>query len=196
MITFATRNTLAAAFLMAPLLAYAGTSVDARTRSLPGDQAKDGINVLSHVSLAGESAGRMLTAMHWRKHYLYVELATRPVLLEIDVSDAAKPAIVGELPLAKGDTHVGVVVGNTMLVTDSEDVAAAKPPRSVKVINFAEAANPKVVREFANVTGFLRDAGRGLVYVFNDAGLWVLRETPAPDDELQRQYDHDVLYNH
>jgi hypothetical protein len=150
------------------------------------------------VSLAGEAAGRMLTAVHWRKHYLYVELATRPVLLEIDVSDAARPAIVGELPLAKGDpdAHVGLVVGSTMLVTDSEDTAASKPPRSVKVINFAEAANPKVVREFANVTGFLRDADRGLVYVFNDAGLWVLRETPAPDDELQRQYDHDVLYNH
>jgi hypothetical protein len=138
----------------------------------------------------------MLTAVHWRKQYLYVELSTRPVLLEIDVSDAAKPAIVGELPLARGDTHVGMVVGNTMLVTDSEDVAAPKPPRSVKVINFAEAANPKVVREFANVTGFLRDANRGLVYVFNDAGLWVLREAPAPDEELQRQYDHDVLYNH
>jgi hypothetical protein len=196
MTTIALRNTLMAALLMAPLLAHAGTSVDARPRPLSGDQTKDGINLLSHVSLAGESAGRMLTALHWRKHYLYVELATRPVLLEIDVSDAARPAIVGELPLAKGDTHVGVVVGNTMLVTDSEDAAAPKPPRSVKVINFAEAANPKVVREFANVTGFLRDANRGLVYVFNDAGLWVLRETPAPDEEIQRQYDRDVLYNH
>jgi hypothetical protein len=194
--TIPPRNTLTAALFMAPLLAYAGSSVDARPRSLSGDQTKDGINVLSHVSLAGESAGRMLTAVHWRKHYLYVELATRPVLLEIDVSDAAKPAIVGELPLAKGDTYVGVVVGNTMLVTDSEDTAVPKPPRSVKVINFAQAANPTVVREFANVTGFLRDANRGLVYVFNDAGLWVLRETPARDEELQRQYDHDVLSNH
>jgi hypothetical protein len=196
MITITPRNTLTATLLMVPLLGYAGSSVDAGPRSLSGDRTKDGINVLSHISLAGESAGRMLTAVHWRKQYLYVELSTRPVLLEIDVSDAAKPAIVGELPLAKGDTHVGMVVGNTMLVTDSEDVAAPKPPRSVKVINFAEAANPKVVREFANVTGFLRDANRGLVYVFNDAGLWVLREAPAPDEELQRQYDHDVLYNH
>jgi len=194
--TITLRKMFTAALLLAPLVAYAGTSVDARPRPLSGDPTKDGINVLSHVSLAGESAGGMLTAVKWRKHYLYVELATRPVLLEIDVSDAARPAIVGELPLAKGDNHVGVVVGNTMLVTDSEDAAAPKPPRSVKVINFTEAANPKIVREFANVTGFLRDASRGLVYVFNDAGLWVLRETPAPDEELQRQYDHDVLYNH
>src|SRR5271156_1621900 len=119
MMTNTPRNILTAALLMAPLLANAGSSVDARSQSFSGDRAKDGINVLSHVSLPGESAGRMLTAVHWRKQYLYVELATRPVLLEIDVSDAAKPAIVGELPLAKGDTHVGVVVGNTMLVTDS-----------------------------------------------------------------------------
>lgn len=192
MIIIAPRSVLAAALLMAPLAAVAGSSVDARS----ANQTKDGISVVSHVSLAGESAGRMVTSVYWRKQYLYVELATRPVMLEVDVSDAARPAIVGELPLAKGDTHVGMVVGNTMLVTDSEDAAAPKPPRSVKVINFAEAANPKVVREFANVTGFLRDANRGLVYVFNDAGLWVLRETPAPDQELQKQYDRDLLYNH
>ena len=89
-----------------------------------------------------------------------------------------------------------LVVGNSMLVTDSEDTAAQKTPRSVKVMNFAEAANPRVVQEFANVTGFLRDANRGLVYVFNNAGLWILRESPAPDEELQKQYEHDVLYNH
>jgi hypothetical protein len=197
MITVHLKNALAVG-LMAPFLACAGTSVEARPRPLPGDQAKDGINVVSHLSLREESAGRLLTTVHWRKHYLYVELASRPVVLEIDVSDAARPAIVGELPLSKGgpDSHVDLVVGNSMLVTDSEDTAAQKTPRSVKVMNFAEAANPRVVQEFANVTGFLRDANRGLVYVFNNAGLWILRESPAPDEELQKQYEHDVLYNH
>jgi len=56
MITVHLKNALAVG-LMAPFLACAGTSVEARPRPLPGDQAKDGINVVSHLSLREESAG-------------------------------------------------------------------------------------------------------------------------------------------
>jgi hypothetical protein len=63
------------------------------------------------------------------------------------------------------------------------------------LVSFADPAHPKVVRQFSGVTCLLKDSARSLIYLTNGEGLWVLRESPATDIELQKQYEHDVIYN-
>jgi hypothetical protein len=41
----------------------------------------------------------------------------------------------------------------------------------------------------------LKDTSRGLIYLVNSDGLWVLRLEPAADIQLQKAYEHYVLYN-
>lgn len=48
------------------------------------------------------------------------------------------------------------------------------------------------VRKFKNVSALRTDEGRGPIYVVNQDGLWILREKPAPDKELEREYSEYV----
>jgi hypothetical protein len=86
-----------------------------------------------------------------------------------------------------------VVVGNAVLLADTQP--ATHVPSSISIMSFANPADPKIVRQFKNVTGFLIDSRRGLIYVVNSEGLWILRENPGRDLELEKQYDHELLYN-
>ena len=44
-----------------------------------------------------------------------------------------------------------------------------------------------MARQFSGVTSMLKDTSRGLVYLANAEGLWVLRLDPAADAELQKE---------
>ena len=156
----------------------------------------NGVEVIGHVAFQqGDTAKHLLPYAQGRKSYLYVQLASRPALVAIDVTHAAKPAVASEVALPAGTG--GVVVGNSALLPETEDGGSGATPRSVTVMNLADAAHPKVVRQFDNVSGFLKDQARGLIYVVNDDGLWILHAAPSPDEQLlQRQYAHDVIYAH
>jgi hypothetical protein len=117
------------------------------------------------------------------------------VLLRVDVTDAAKPRMLGELPLSgTAGAHLDTVVGDAVMLTDAGP-APVRVPRSVQLMSFADPSHPKLVREFVNVTGFLKDDARGLVYLFNDTGLWILQQRSGPDLELLEQYQREVFYN-
>ena len=42
----------------------------------------------------------------------------------------------------------------------------------------------------------LEDSSRGLIYLANTEGLWVLRPVPATDTELEKEYEEYILYSH
>jgi len=67
--------------------------------------------------------------------------------------------------------------------------------QTVTVLSFADPEHPTVARQFSGVTFMLKDASRGLIYLVNSDGLWVLRVEPATDIQLQKEYEHYVLYN-
>jgi hypothetical protein len=55
---------------------------------------------------------------------------------------------------------------------------------------------PRAERQFEGVTATLTDPYRGLIYLTNADGLWILRMEPATDVELEREYEKQILYNH
>jgi hypothetical protein len=153
----------------------------------------DQIEVIAHVAFDGTGVTQVTTGEHWRKNYLYLNSADK--ITVVDVTNGGRPSISHEyrhsLPAAQA--QVQVIVGNAALFADAPPAAHA--PSSISIMSFANPADPKLVRQFTKVTGFLIDSRRGLIYVVNNEGLWILRENPGRDLELEKQYDHELMYN-
>jgi len=41
-----------------------------------------------------------------------------------------------------------------------------------------------------------KDGGRGLIFVANADGIWILQQHLAQDPEVQKAYENYVLYSH
>jgi hypothetical protein len=61
-------------------------------------------------------------------------------------------------------------------------------------MDFSDPKNPKVAREFTGVTATSRDNQRGLIFVANPEGIWILRQHFAEDPDVQRAYEDYVIY--
>ena len=68
-------------------------------------------------------------------------------------------------------------------------------PETVQIISFADPAHPTVTREFNGVTAIGRDNQRGLVFLANSDGIWILREHLAEDPTVVQAYTDYVLYS-
>ena len=182
--------------LAVSLIAAPAGRAEPRQSLSPGG-AQDAISVIGHVELSGDSARWLLTGVHWRKNYLYLELADRRAMIAVDVTNAAKPVLAGEFspPDRIPNEHVAAVVGQAVLMTESAAESVFHSSGTVRVFSFADPAHPKLVREFTHVSAMLKDESRGLTYLTGDGGLWILLDRPARDLQLERQYDHDVGQN-
>jgi hypothetical protein len=160
--------------------------------------AADSIDVIGHLALANASVTSLKTSEHWRRQFLQLQDSTHRMLTLVDVTDATHPAIVKQLhlPTEPGDCTLAVMVGDVGLLTGTDTRLPETRMSSVSVVSFADPDHPATVRKFSNVSAFRTDEGRGLIYVVNQDGLWILREKPAPDKELEREYAQSVLYNH
>ena len=160
------------------------------------DVPQDRIDILSNVPIAGGPITRVTVTQHYSRSYLYVEHASH-VLTLLDVTDGKHPSVVGnfELPATESGS-VLTAAGDTALVSSDSTPPAALKTKTMTIVNFADRAHPQTVRQCANVNCTALDDHRGLVFVANDEGLWILHRNPAEDPEVQERYAHDVLYNH
>ena len=105
------------------------------------------------------------------------------------MTDPAKPRFDKQfkLPEPLDSVNLEALVGSTALLAgQSSQPAATVTPRSISIVSFADPANPRLVRQFANVTAIRVDPERGLIYLVNSDGLWVLRQHPARNLDLER----------
>lgn len=158
---------------------------------------QDQIEVIAHLrfpSVEGPVT-RLFTTQHYSRYYLYAEHASGYVSL-LDITNPKKPAVLAEIgfPADEKSSNLVAVTGNAALVTEDSASRAPQPPRTVRMLSFADPTHPKVVHEFRNVTDTAQDAQRGLVFLASsDGDLWILREHFAPDPELEKRWEHDVL---
>ena len=52
------------------------------------------------------------------------------------------------------------------------------------------------MREFTGVSAMSRDDRRGLIFVANSEGIWILQQRLAMDPEVMKEYDRTLLYAH
>jgi hypothetical protein len=167
-----------------------------KTKAKPENASQDRIDILANVAVTGGPIIRVSMTQHYSRSYLYLEHASRGLTL-IDVTDPRHPSIVTNLDLPASEAgSILTAAGDTALISSDATQPASSPNRTMSIVSFSDPAHPQTVRQFTNVTCTALDDRRGLIFVANDEGFWILHRNPAEDPEVQERYAHEVLYNH
>jgi hypothetical protein len=177
------------------------TAVQAKNKKVktPPKEPQDEIEVVGHIPLTNGPVRRFVSTQHYSSYYLYVEYAASKSATLIDVTKAARPMVLADVsfPSNGGDTSLFSVAGTAALVTEESGSAApASALQTIRIMDFSDPLHPKVAREFTGVTALSRDERRGLIFVANSEGAWILHQSFAEDPEVERAYAHHVLYDH
>jgi hypothetical protein len=161
--------------------------------------AKDEIQVVGHIPLTDGPVERFLTTQHYSSYYLYAEHETGDKVTLIDVTNTSRPAVLADMAYTPGggSGSMTVVAGTAALVSsENAPATAAQPLQTIRIMDFSDPQNPKVARQFTGVTAMSRDDRRGLIFVANADGIWILRQQLAEDPEVEKAYANYVLYSH
>jgi hypothetical protein len=138
------------------------------------------MGVIAHVQLDGGTATRMVLMEKNGKEYLYLGLASSSGVCVFDVTTPAAPRKLERFAGASGvQADEFQLVGDTLAVSShsgeptigSADAAA----RSVTILNMTDPTNPQPIQTFSNVTSVVTDNARGVIYLSNGEGLWVVQ---------------------
>jgi hypothetical protein len=185
--------------LLAWLLALS-TAVQAKSKKVKAGpkEPQDEIEVIGHIPLTNGPVRRFQTTQHYSSYYLYAEHDAGKSATLIDVTKATQPSVLADVsyPSSGASGSLFAVVGTAALVT--EEPGAALPvsaPQTIRIMDFSDLQHPKVAHEFAGVTAITRDERRGLIFLANPEGIWILHQTFAEDPEVQKAYYQHILYD-
>ena len=143
--------------------------------------------VIAHLALKEAPGSEMLLQTTGDKRYLYVQKASKQGFTVIDVTKPGFPSLVsrpmppsdapaGKLELVSPDIGLAEVPDK-----NSKDIIrnTDNPTETVRILDLSDPAHPKVLQTFTGVTSTLQDPGRGLIYLANNEGLWILNH-PRP----------------
>jgi hypothetical protein len=141
--------------------------------------------VIAHVQLSGGSPQQMFLQQVGRREYLYLQQASSRGFTGIDVSKPAKPKVVTHVPrenltlVASGlaiTEAPGSTAGGSSGAHENEEGTrgGGSVPQQIRVLDVSDPAHPRTVQNFTGVTSILPDDARGLVYVANGDGIWIL----------------------
>jgi hypothetical protein len=182
------------AVLGAIALPVAAQAKNKKTKAVAKDP-QDSIEVVGHIPAADGPVTRFLATQHYSSYYLYAEHQTGQGVTLIDVTKASKPAVLaGMAALPAGSDSLAVVAGTAALVSSTPTVSATPAAQTIRIMDFSDPLHPKVTREFSGVTATSRDDRRGLIYVANGEGIWILQQHLAEDPEVERAYANYVIY--
>jgi len=140
----------------------------------------------------------LLPTEHYGRYYLYVERQEGKEITVLDVTKAEVPFRVADVWYSTNGrpNHLLVATGTAALVTSCAGSPTEEAQESVRVVSFADPVHPRVTREFNHVTAIARDEARGLIFLANPEGIWVLQEHAALNPAVSKAYKDYVLYNH
>lgn len=198
-----TRSCLAPASLIfaAAVMIVTPRNTVANTKSKPTEVPA---KVIAHLPLDEASGNEMLLQTKGEKHYLYVQKASKLGFTVIDVTKPAAPSVV-KSTASSNDATAGKleVVSPDVGLAEVPDKSAKgvlrsaeSPTETVKVLDLSDPAHPKVLQTFTGVTSILPDGARGLIYLTNNDGLWILhhnREGLTPSKKKRPCTSEDAL---
>ena len=165
----------------------------------PKKEPQDQIEVVGHLVVANGQVTRFITTRHYSSFYLYVEYAASKTVTLVDMTRAAQPAVLADVsyPAGEGNAALFSVAGTAAIVTEGAASAVPTPAaQTVRIMDFSDPKQPKVAREFAGVTAISKDDQRGLSFLANPEGIWILHQSLALDPEIEKEYARHVLYDH
>ena len=129
-------------------------------------------NVVAHVQLSGGPVTRMLLVKKDGKEYLLVGLDSPISVAVFDVSNPGQPRSIDMTSGVAGTPTAEVkFVADTLTLFGGSDAGTAS------------ASNSKEMRSFSGVTASMKDKARGLIYVTNGDGLWIVKTKQKVEEE-------------
>ena len=159
--------------------------------------SQDRITVVAHVPLSGGAVTRFISTQHYDRSYVYAEHESGKSLTLIDVTNANRPEVLGEMAYPGSSTSASLLAatGNVALVSDSPAVETkAAAPQTLRIMDFSDPAHPVVAQEFKGITATSRDTGKNLILLANADGIWILQQHFGEDPAVDREYDYKVVY--
>jgi hypothetical protein len=188
---------LSSAVLLAGLIL--NPAAGAKNKKPKTPDPKDEIEVVGHIPLTDGPVKRFLATEHYSSFYLYAEHEAGGSVTLIDVTKTNQPAVLADVAYAPAGSsgNLTLVAGTAALVSSGPATAlAAAPLQTIRIMDFSDPLNPKVAREFTGVTAMSRDDRRGLIFVANGDGIWILQQHFALDPEVEKAYANYVVYSH
>ena len=190
------RMTIFILALMGVIALPVAAQAKGKKKKAPAKDPQDSIEVVGHIPSTGGPVTRFLTTQHYSSYYLYAEHDTGQAVTMIDVTKADKPHLLADVTgaLPGSSDSLAVVAGTAALVTSAPAASAPSLNQTIRIMDFSDPQHPKVTREFAGVTATTRDDRRGLIFVANSEGIWILQQHLAEDPEVEKAYANYVLY--
>jgi hypothetical protein len=130
-----------------------------------------------------------------KKRYLYIQQVGKEGYTVVDVTKPEQPTLqdrVAQPPKPSGEKVQMVGDGLALAETPESsgsgttrhelapakapsNASASRPTESVRVLDLSDPKNPRTLQTFDGVTSILADDARGLIYIANGQGLWVLQ---------------------
>lgn len=176
--------------------AYARDKKPKATPVLPND-VKDAIEVVGHIPSTGVPVTRFLSTQHYSSYYLYVEHEGGAGVSLIDVTKTGQPAVLADVAYFPGSGSENLLqVAGTAALVDSGVAAVSQPiaSQTLRIMDFSDPRHPKIAREFTGVTAIGGNDPRGLIYLANADGIWILKQHLAEDPAVEKAYANYVLY--
>lgn len=145
------------------------------------------VEVVAKLELSGSPVTNMVLVEKGRKQYLYIGRDAAAGLCIVDVTNARKARLVGRAASAVSPaTESKVSFDDTqamILIAPDRPAApqnAGPATHAVAILDVRDPSNPAVVRAFQGVTSIATDNVRGLLYVADGDGLWILEAKDNP----------------
>jgi len=138
------------------------------------------LGVIAHVQLDRGSATSMFLVQKNGRRYLYLGVGASS---SVCVFDVTTPAAAHRVERFEGAGNAQAaefqLVGDALSVSSRPSNAAVgsveTAQRSVTILNMTDPANPQTIQTFSGVTSTVSDDARGLIYLSNKEGLWVVQ---------------------
>jgi len=188
-------------FALVAGLLWLATAVQAKNKKIKAapKEPQDEIAVVGHIPLTTGPVRRFFITQHFSSSYLYAEHDAGKSVTLIDVTKVTQPLLLADVAnFSNGGSGSLVAVAGTAALVTAEPGAAVpvSTPQTIRIMDFSDPHHPMVAREFAGVTAISRDERRGLIFLANPEGIWILHQSFADDPEMQKAYTHHVLYDH
>jgi hypothetical protein len=185
------------ALLAAVMVATPAIPAKDKKAKTPPPAPKDEIQVVGHIPFMDGAVRRFVSTQHYSSFYLYAEHDAGKTVTLIDVTKTDRPSVLADVsyPSNAGSDSLIVVAGTAVLVSDGQPAASAAAPQTVRIMDFSDPENPRVAREFIGVTAMSRDDSRGLIFIANGDGIWILQQRLALDPAVEKAYADYVTYN-
>ncbi len=153
----------------------------------PKAQPSKSPEVVAHIPLNSAATVQMFTRRDGKgRLYLYALHPAGEAVSVVDITDAARPALVTQVayPGPTGYGNVQTIGTNTALVEIADPAAApanSLPAKTLALLDISNPAAPHITLRFAGVTAVSRDDSRNLLFIANNEGLWIVRHYEPPD---------------